>query len=151
MASEERNYTVEIEHGAAVVRVFRSSGMAREQVLAAAKALLAQAKTLTRDENVHGLVLDLRRLAGAVSPEIEAIYAEIAKAWEFSGQPIALLSLDPMQKLQLQRIVSQSAPRLGTVTNDRNDARRFVGANRVDPDASSADLMGLLRSSRPSF
>ena len=59
--AEPRNYTVEIEHGAAVVRVFRTSGMAKEQVLASAKDLLVETKNLTRDEHVHGLVLDVRR------------------------------------------------------------------------------------------
>jgi hypothetical protein len=138
---------VDVEHGAAVVRVFRRAGLDRQEEVEAARQLLAEARALTEDASVLGLVIDLRRV-GVIGPELEAVYRQIAAAWEQSGQPVAFLTIDPMQTLQLNRIVSETSPRLGAVFTDRNEARRFVGASSMNPDASSADLAAALRTSK---
>jgi hypothetical protein len=143
-----RNYTLEVEHGAAIVRVFRNAELQRHQEIDAARSLLAEARALTYDAEVLGIVIDLRRV-GIVPPEVEAPYRELAAAWEASGQPVAFLTLDPIQKLQLNRIVGEAAPRMGALFADRNEARRFVGASSMIPDdASSSDLAAMLRTSK---
>jgi len=140
-AEGEANYTVDIEHGVAVVRVFRRPELLPSAVVGHARALRARSEELSRSEDVRGMVLDLRRVGGPVSPEVEEEYRAMAGEWEATGQPLAILSIDPLQKMQVTRILATSASRFGAVFTDRNEARRFVGATSIDPATSYHELL----------
>lgn len=124
------NFTIEIEDGVAVCRLFRRADVDPARLADAHAALGREARALSLKDGIEGLVLDVRRVPGAVGPQVEAVYAEIARAWEATGQHIAFLVLDddPIQKMQVLRVATQAAPRFGAVFSDRNDARAYVGA-----------------------
>src|SRR5687768_14534482 len=107
------NFTIDLEHGVAVVRIYRRSDLPVSVTDALADALLLKAKTLTLANDVTGIVLDLRRLEGPVSPRVEEIYGELCAMWESTGQPIALLAGSVVQRMQLGRLLSEHAPRFG--------------------------------------
>lgn len=128
------NFTIDIEHGVAVARVQRRTELARDVPL-----LVLKARALILDD-VAGFVLDVRRAPGAAIPAVEKGYGEILSAWEASGQPIAVLVGDPVQRMQLGQLVSDQAPRFGGLFSDREDARRFAGASGVNPSTAITSL-----------
>ena len=141
------NFTIDLEHGVAVARVFRRTDLDSATTDSLAEALLTKSRTLSVAEGVAGMVLDLRRLGGAVSPKVERTYGELCAVWEATGQPIALLVGDAVQRMQLTRLVADHAPRFGGLFTDRDEARRFAGASAVGPATNIRDL-GLDRPSR---
>jgi hypothetical protein len=141
------NFTIDLEHGVAVVRIYRRSDLPVSVTDALADALLLKAKTLTLANDVTGMVLDLRRLEGPVSPRVEEIYGELCAMWESTGQPISLLAGSVVQRMQLGRLLSEHAPRFGGLFSDRDEARKFAGASALSPATNIRDL-GIDRPSR---
>lgn len=129
------NFTIDIEHGVAVARVQRRTEIEREVQL-----LVLKSRALILDD-VAGFVLDVRRAPGAVTPKIERAFGEILSAWESSGQPIAVLVADPVQRMQLGQLVSNEAPRFGGLFSDREEARRFAGASAVNPSTAITNVL----------
>lgn len=148
--SEQRgdNFTVDLEEATAIVRIFRRPELDPTQVLAAARRLSERCEQLAVDAQVSGLVLDLRRATGAVGADVEECYGRALRAFERTGQPVAMLVADAVQTMQAKRLVASAAPRCGAVFTARDQARRFVGA--VDREASTRfDLAGALSSPDP--
>lgn len=133
------NFTIDVEHGVAIARVHRRPDLDPTAIANEATHLLSKAKSLILDD-VTGLVLDVRRVPGAVSPTVEQIYAQLLAAWEASGQPVAILVEDPVQRMQLSRLVSRHSPRFGGLFSDREEARRFAGASSVEPSTAITGL-----------
>lgn len=134
------NFTIDIEHGVAVARVLRRTDLDAATTDSLAETLLNKARTLSIAEGVSGMVLDLRRLGGAVSPRIERAYGELCAVWESTGQPIAVLVNDAVQRMQLTRLIADHAPRFGGLFTDRDEARRFAGASAVGPATNIREL-----------
>lgn len=132
------NFTIELEDSAAVCRLFKRGDLEPAQISAGYDAFGKSARALALRDGITGLVIDVRRIPGAVGPRVETMYAEVARAWEATGQPLAFLVLDdPIQKLQIVRVTTEAAPRFGAVFTDRNDARAWVGAEHADPNTIS--------------
>lgn len=133
------NFTIDIEHGVAIARVHRRTDLDPSVIANEASRLLVKAKAMILDD-VTGFVLDVRRVSGAVSPTVEQVYAELLEAWEASGQPVAILVADPVQRMQLGRMVSSHAPRFGGLFSDREEARRFAGASNIEASTAITGL-----------
>ena len=135
------NFTIDLEHGVAIVRVYRRTDLGPAASADQATQLLPKTRSLVVASDVLGLVIDLRRVGGAVSPEIERVYGQLVADWETSGQPVAMLVADPVQRMQLGRLVSEHAPRFGGLFSDREEARKFAGATGSNPQTSVKDLL----------
>ncbi|NUP07238.1 MAG: hypothetical protein HOW73_14385 [Polyangiaceae bacterium] len=136
------NFTVDLEEDVAVCRLFKQADLDRRAQAKSAEQLLTHARALTMKTGVVGMVIDLRRVPGAVGPEIEVVYRDIVAAWEKTGQRIAFLVLDdPVQMMQLGRILNDNAPRFGAILTERNEARRFAGALRPHDAATGSLIM----------
>jgi hypothetical protein len=123
------NFTVDMEDGVAIARVFRNVELDQKGLERCAGELVGYGRVLMLSEGVAGFVVDLRRVPGAVSPEVAKCYADLVLAWETTGQRIAFLVLDDaLQMMQLGRILSANGPRFGALMTDRNEARKFVGS-----------------------
>ncbi len=142
------NYTIELEAGVAIVRVFRRADLDGPSLTTLASEVADKATVLATEDSASGIVVDLRRVSGAVSPTVEASYARLAQRWEATAQHIAFLVGDPVQRMQLSRVQSQSAPRFGAVFSNREEARRFVGAG-MSPETGIHELRQIL-ADRPS-
>lgn len=139
--AEGQNFTVDIEEGVAVCRTFKQPNLDSTGLGDAAFELCKLGTALTLDDAVTGMVVDLRRTPGAVGPRVELAYADLAGAWEATAQRISFLILDdPLQQMQISRIVSHSAGRFGAVFTDRNEARVFVGATGASPATAMSRL-----------
>lgn len=139
--AEGPNFTIDLEEGVAVVRTFKRADLDSAELGNAAAQLCQLCSQLTLDDKVSGLVVDLRRTPGAVGPRVEQAYADIAGAWDATGQRVSFLVLeDAMQHLQITRIVSKAAARCGAVCTDRNEARTFVGSSDTGPNTAISKL-----------
>lgn len=139
--AEGPNFTIDLEDGVAVVRTFKRTDLDSAQLGDAAAQLSQLSAQLTVDDKVTGLVVDLRRTPGAVGPRVEQAYADIAGAWDSTGQRVSFLILeDAMQHMQISRIVTKAASRCGAVFTDRNDARTFVGSTDTGPNTAISKL-----------
>ncbi len=149
--ADGENFTIDLERTVAVARVFRNPAIHGPALGAAAQSLLAVGRKLSVESGVSGMVLDLRRVPGAVGPHVEAAYGSLAGVWEATGQPFAFLVEDAVQRMQLVRLVENVAPRMGGIFQRRDDARRFVGAVDADPTTSigGAERMRSPMPSRP--
>jgi hypothetical protein len=136
------NYVITIEDGVAICRVFRNPDLGPDASASSLGSVVSASRKLTLEEGVDGMVVDLRRTPGALSPQIEQVLKSVAQVWEVAGQRIAfLVEESPVQKLQITRIASQGAPRFGAVFSSRGDARAFAGASaRTDPNTVSRIL-----------
>lgn len=132
------NFTIDLEEEVAVVRVFRDTSLESAALGVAAEALLEHARVLTMKANVSGMILDLRRVPGAIGPRVEAAFGAIAALWEATGQSFAVLVGDTIQRMQVGRLVDTAAPRHGGVFERREDARKFAGAS----DTGGATMIG---------
>lgn len=139
--AEGENFTIDIEDGVAVVRVFRRSDLDSGKLGALAEEIVPLAKALTTHDGVTGMVVDLRRVNGAVAPRVEQAYGAVAATWEATAQPIAFLVGEAVQRMQIGRVVSQFAARCGGLFSERDDARRFAGATRLGPPTAVNDLL----------
>jgi hypothetical protein len=135
--AEGANFTLEISGRVATARIFRRLELGPAELEQAAQSLSDLARDLLTDPRVDGLVIDLRRTAGAAGPEVERIYGAIAAEWETTAQPIAFLVVaETIQALQTARIVSANAPRFGMVSSLREQAHAYAGAG-VTPSRST--------------
>jgi len=133
------NFTIDIEDHVAVCRLFRNVDLDHAGLARAATELAGHGRALTLSGEAEGMVVDVRRVPGAFAPEVVVAYAELAAAWEKTGQRIAFLALDDaLQRMQLGRLVQQNAPRFGTISTDRTEARNFAGAKgMINPNTTS--------------
>jgi hypothetical protein len=139
--AEGPNFTIDLEEGVAVVRTFKRTDLDSAQLGDAAVQLSHLCSKLSIDDKVTGLVVDLRRTPGAVSPRVEQAYSDIAGAWDSTGQRVSFLILeDAMQHMQISRIVTKAASRCGAVFTDRNEARTFVGSSDTGPNTAISKL-----------
>ncbi len=136
------NYVITMESGVAICRVYRDPGQSSDDAARSLEAVVVESRSLALDDGVAGFVIDMRRTPGAQSPQIELVLSRIAQVWESTGQRIAfLVDSDPIQKLQLSRIATTSAPRFGAIFANRDDARAFAGAtSTTDPQTISRIL-----------
>ena len=139
------NFTIDLEEEVAVVRVFRDTSLESTALGVAAESLLEHARALTMKASVSGMILDLRRVPGALGPRVETAYGAIAALWEATGQSFAVLVGDAIQRMQVTRIVERMAPRNGGVFERREDARKFAGAS----DTGGATMIGASQPSVP--
>lgn len=136
------NFTIDLEEGVAVCRMFKQAELDHVGLERCSVQLLHHARALTVKGEITGMVIDLRRVPGVVSPEVARNYASIASSWEDTGQRIAFLVIDDaVQMMQLGRILSENAPRYGALVTDRNDARRFAGATDLHGPSTGSVLM----------
>lgn len=127
------NFTIDLEDGVAVCRLFKRADLDPPAIVRAAVELVKHARVLALNDDVTGMVVDLRRVPGAVGPEIASAYGDLGAIWEHTAQRVAFLVIDDaMQMLQLGRILNEKAPRFGSVFSDRNDARTFAGATGIN-------------------
>ncbi|MBL8741837.1 MAG: hypothetical protein JNK04_12105, partial [Myxococcales bacterium] len=66
--AEGPNFTIDLEEGVAVVRTFKRTDLDSAQLGDAALQLSKLCSELALDDDVTGLVVDLRRTPGAVGP-----------------------------------------------------------------------------------
>lgn len=129
--ADGENYTIDLEQGVAVIRIFRRPDLDAKTLTQQAESLLPKVRELAHMEGVTGLLLDLRRVGSGVSEGVEKAYRMLATAWEITAQPLAVLVEDSILRMQVRRIISEASPRFGGVFNDREEARRFTGAAPV--------------------
>ena len=120
--ADGENFTIDLERTVAVARVFRNPAIHGPALGAAAQSLLAVGRKLSVESGVSGMVLDLRRVPGAVGPHVEAAYGSLAGVWEATGQPFAFLVEDAVQRMQLVRLVENVAPRMWHLSAARRRA-----------------------------
>jgi hypothetical protein len=145
------NFTLDLEEDVAVCRLFKRSDLDGQALARSSLQLLSHGRALTVKNGIVGLVVDLRRVPGAMSPEVARAYQDLASAWEKTGQRVAFLIVDdPIQMMQLGRIVNENAPRFGALMTDRNEARRFAGAaSPLGPTTGSLIMDRPTRTRRP--
>lgn len=143
--AEGDNYVIDLEDGVAVCRCFKRSDLDPATVAAAAEQLSGHARSFVVRGDVEGMVLDLRRVPGAVGPRVEAAYGALAEVWENTGQHLAVLVDEVVQRMQIARLLNERAPRCGGVFTNRDEARRFAGGKGEAPPTRSIDRASRVR------
>ena len=79
--------------------------------------------------------MDLRAAPKVAGPITQAALASIFQAWVKATKRVGVLSEDPMQVLQMKRIVETEAKTRGLVTTSLEVAMQFLSGRDGAPDS----------------
>lgn len=120
------NYVIEIDaDGVAYVRVWRRPDVDSETGARFAEEKLAHLRVLAR--RCKGLVFDLREAPPVVGPRTEATLAAVLSMFDGARKRCAfLVGGNPVQQLQLRRLIAAHSSPHGRVESDLVKARAWA-------------------------
>ena len=122
---EGENHIVDVEDGVARARVWMRPDLTAERGAALSRELAASLVELAERRGVRAAILDLREAPPVIGPITRGVLAGAISAWEQHDKRIALLvSNHPTQLTQMRKLVEETAPRGGFVTESVPDAER---------------------------
>ncbi len=132
------NYTLHVDGGVVVLRVWSRRDMTFAHGAALAQAKLDHLRRLIERPGVAALLFDLVDAPAVVGPVTEQAVRAMIGVFAERGRPVAVVVGDrPLQALQFTRLVREicgtdAAAGLGLVTHDRTEAETFVRASSSD-------------------
>ena len=121
-----RNFEIRTSGGVADCRVWRRPDLSREEGAKCGDELCEALAALATSNQVKALVLDLHE-APPPGPLTQRAIERLMRAAETAARPVAVVcSSDALQRMQLRRIVTESAPKQGRVFEDGGEARTWV-------------------------
>ncbi len=121
------NYELSADPHIAVCRVWARPDKSRDDGARSAQELVERVEALLKTESRRGFVLDVREARMVLGAKTFDVLERMFAAAEQRGVRIAaLVSADPLQRLDYSELVARSAPRCGRVVADVDEARRFV-------------------------
>lgn len=125
--AEGGNYRIELDEGIARCVVWRRPDVDGATGAAWAMEKIGHFRALARGP-ARALLFDLRQAPPVTGPKTQEALGQMLESFERMRRPVAVLVGDhAVQKLQLQRVVSQSCPSVGAVFDDEGAAARHVG------------------------
>ncbi len=112
--AEGDNYRIVVENGIATWTVWRRPDLDMAAGAALAERQATEASRLLV-RGVRALVFDLRQGPDIAGPKTQAALGSIFSPFERMRIPLAVVVASPMQQLQMNRLVSEHAPTMGTV------------------------------------
>jgi len=121
------NYTIEIDRGVALVRVWKTP-VDSETGARYAEEKIGHLRRLSREPDVRGLLLDLADAPPITGPRTQGAIEAMVASFEGAGKTVAVLSgPSELQRMQLCRIVRAAAPSKGAVVTSFIDAIQRLG------------------------
>jgi hypothetical protein len=132
------NYTLHLDGGVVVLRVWSRRDMTFARGAALAQAKLEHLRRLIERPGVAALLFDLVDAPAVVGPVTEQAVCEMIGVFAERGRPVAVVVGErPLQALQFTRLVHKvcgpdAENGRGLVTHDRAEADAFVRAAASD-------------------
>ncbi|GAB5549225.1 MAG: hypothetical protein RLO52_21870 [Sandaracinaceae bacterium] len=124
--AEGGNYRIELDEGIARCVVWRRPDVDGQTGAAWAKEKISHFKALARGP-ARALVFDLRQAPPVTGPKTQEALGQMLESFERARRPVAVLVGDhAVQKLQLQRVVTDCCPNVGVVFTDEAAAVRHA-------------------------
>ncbi|HJL18573.1 MAG TPA: hypothetical protein RMH99_23130 [Sandaracinaceae bacterium LLY-WYZ-13_1] len=127
--AEGGNYRIELDDGIASCRVWRRPDVDAETGAAFAREKIAHFRALAVGRG-RGMVFDLREAPPVTGPKTQEAVGQMFSAFESHHKPIAVVvGGKAVQKLQMKRLVGDTAPKHGAVFQDLDEAMAHVRAS----------------------
>lgn len=118
---------VEMENGIAHARLVRSDEASADMVQAELEALASSYERLAPRSEVGSALIDLLGAPPALSPGATAAIGRVFRAFERAQKPVVVVvGMSATQRLQIDRLAAEHAPRRGAVLSSREDALEFI-------------------------
>ncbi len=129
--NEGVNYRVSLEGKVASAVIWKRPDLTAQEGAESARELAVYMDTLAKKhaETAGAAIVDVREAPPVAGPVTQQHLASIMAAWEQAGRRIAwLVSDNPIQQLQLKRLVREHAPRMGAVVTSPAEAQTWIAA-----------------------
>jgi len=133
--AEGKNYEIDVTGALATCRVWSRPDLDSTEgaQLAAEKIAVFQRLSAT---TVQRLLLDLSRAPPVTGAKTQESLGAMLKAWEDAAKYVAVVAAsNPMQQLQLRRIVATFAPSYGKLFDVARQAEEWLADRRSKPAA----------------
>jgi hypothetical protein len=115
-------------NGRAVCRVWRRPDLPSADGARSAEEMGALMRNAASRTESVGMLFDLRDAPFIAGPRTEAALTAMLASWDQARKRcVIVLSDNPMQQLQMKRLVEKHAPRYGLATPILADAQRHLG------------------------
>jgi hypothetical protein len=134
--AEGKNYEIDVTGTLATCRVWSRPDLDSTEgaQLAAEKIAVFQRLSAT---TVQRLLLDLSRAPPVTGAKTQESLGAMLKSWEDAAKYVAVVAgSNPMQQLQLRRIVATFAPHYGKLFDVARQAEEWLTERRSKPAAS---------------
>lgn len=123
------NYTFGIAPShRAVCRVWRRPDLSSADGARCAEEMTGLMRAASSRSETMGMLFDLRDAPFIAGPRTEAAVTLMLASWDqLRKRSVIILSDNPMQQLQMKRLVEKHAPRFGLATPTLADAQRHLG------------------------
>lgn len=112
----------------AICRVWRRPDLSSTDGASSAEQMTTLMRAEASRLGSMGMMFDLRDAPFIAGPRTEAAIAAMLSSWDQARKrSVIVLSEDPMQQLQMKRLVEKHAPRHGLATPALGDALRHLG------------------------
>lgn len=111
--AEGDNYRFELAEGRARCTVWRRRDLDSDAGAASAEEMLAHFTALAVAPDVRSMLLDTRLAPPFSGPRTQRVLGTVFSAFEQARTPIAVLPANPVQGLQLERILALHSPLYG--------------------------------------
>ena len=112
----------------AICRVWRRPDLPSADGARCAEEMTALMRAAAQRSESLGMMFDLRDAPFIAGPRTEAALTLMLAGWDQARKrSVIVLSDNPMQQLQMKRLVEKNAPRFGLATPTLADAQRHLG------------------------
>jgi hypothetical protein len=113
------NYEIRLEGRIAMCRVFQRHDRSSAQGADSAAEIAQHLVLLARREGIDGLVFDFRDAPTVFGPRTEGALGQGFAAFEQARRRVvAVVATQPLQRLQIARVLAQTAPHFGSIEDD---------------------------------
>ena len=127
--NEGVNYRVSLDGKVASAVIWKRPDLTTQEGADAARELAVYMDTLAKDHAATAVsaIVDVREAPPVAGPVTQSHLAAIMISWEHAGRRIAWISGDnPIQQLQLKRLVREHAPGMGAVVTSPAEAQTWI-------------------------
>jgi hypothetical protein len=129
--AEGKNYCIDDEAGLIVCRVWKRPDLRLAEGSALAAEIAEWFEKLALGRN-WAMLFDLSKAPEVVGPETQQSLEVMLSSWEGARKPLAIVcGSASVQSLQLRRLASQAAPRLGSVFTSEHQARAWLRTRKA--------------------